>query len=232
MPGEGTGHRAVPRRGHPPHCLGRRLGQGSCLWTGRSEARSQGSHTARSQRALWSVVQLKGLGSCQLTFSPRIDTHSPAAGVKPALWAESRLVFNSLPSYSARNCTWIYPSASNVRPSLLPGCRTCDRFAYLRNPQRFNIHNFFKWDYQTNSNSWVFFLITTEENPRVFVLLLSEELKLDNGVMPSPFEMTANTNITTKIRSLWDLQSSWLCTFHSITTWIPNLFFSVHYLPK
>lgn len=165
----------------------------------------------------------------------------PKADLNPPLWAESGLVFNFLASYSARNCTCISPSASNTRPSRFPDCRTCDRFAYFRNPQCVNIHNLFKWDYQTNSDSNSCFLPQSlAKRILAFCTPPFMELRLDNRVMPSPFEMTANTNTATiahapcvhKIRSFLDLQCSSLCTFHPLTTWNPKIFFflCMHYI--
>lgn len=58
------------------------------------------------------------------------------------------------------------------------------------------------------------------------------ELRLENRVMPSSFEMFANTNTATtarapsvhQIRSFLDLQCSWLHTFHPLTTRNPKTY--------
>lgn len=165
--------------------------------------------------------------------SSQTDIHTPPkADLNPSPWAKSRLVFNFLASYSARNCTCISPSTSNTRPSLLPDCKTCDRFAYLGNPQCFNIHNLFKWDYQTNSNSR-FSPQSLAKRILTFCTPPFMEFRLDNRVMPSPFETPANTSTASiahapcvhKIRSFLHLQDSWLCGFHPLTTWNPIFYF-------
>lgn len=57
---------------------------------------------------------------------------SPKTGLNPSPWAESGLGFNFLASFTAKNCTCISPSTPNARPSLLPGYRICDGFAYRK----------------------------------------------------------------------------------------------------
>lgn len=131
------------------------------------EVRDQSSCTVKSPRVcvVNSAAERPRFMPANIVITDR-QTH-PKADLNPSPWAESGLVFNFLASYRARNCTRISPSASNMRPSLLPDYRTCGGFAYLRNPQCFNIHHLFKWDYQTNSdsNSCFFPPLTSEENP-------------------------------------------------------------------
>lgn len=154
--------RRVPRKGYPLHCPGRKWGPRGPSLVGMAGPRglvpklthSEVTRSVCSQQRSWKV-----------SYCSHHRQTPPKADLNPPPWAKSGLLFNFLASYRGRDGSRISPGASNTRPSLLPDYRTCGGFAYLRNPQCFNIHNLFKWDYQTNSNSCFFPPFISEENP-------------------------------------------------------------------
>lgn len=110
---------------------------------------------------------------------------------EPSYVAESNLGFNFPACTSGRSCPCISPNSS---PSLPPAAGPVTDMLILEICS-FHIHYLFKWDYQTNSNG--FFPQSLVKTIFDFCVPSFMELKLDDGVTPSSFEMTASTSTGT-----------------------------------